>query len=212
MNKLLVKRIATLIAFVLILAGFVWLLVIFYNKPSKDELAKLESLFKITGIFAAAVFFVYKLFTGWLILNLNVRLETERLAAENDIEDHLVIQVILVKGQTDSVWLRDVAIRVSDLNAPAIEGAAPNIIRPVGMDRLNPDISAWAKEGKDRLLNISPGEEARFTAYTVVPRGTVVVLEAVVMGTRPFYNFESSSDDPIQWKSSAVVLPVVKAV
>lgn len=75
------------------------------------NLATLESIGKITGFFLAACFFIYKLFTGWLIINLEVGIEAERIKY-NDISDHLAIHIKLSKGSTDSVWLKDIEVKV----------------------------------------------------------------------------------------------------
>ncbi|MCX2454351.1 hypothetical protein OQX61_23980 [Pedobacter sp. PLR] len=175
-------------------------------------LETLKTIFTIIGFLVASCFFIYKILTGWLIINLNINIDAERNHIDKD-NDHLVIHILLTKGQTDSLWLKNIAIKVIELDGPVKEedlhqdSGKPKIIRPVGMERISSE-KDWQPEGKGRLLTISPSEEARFSAYIQVNSLSVVVLEVVVLGTRPFYGIENKNIDFIQWKASKIVLPV----
>jgi len=171
-----------------------------------------KTVFTIIGFLVASCFFIYKILTGWLIINLNINIDEERIHIDED-NDHLVIHILLTKGQTDSLWLKNIVIKLREMHAPVEEedlhqnSGNFKIIRPVGMDRIRAE-NDWQQEGEDRLLTISPSEETRFSAYIQVNKLSAVVLEVAVFGTRPFHNIENRNDDFLQWKASRIVLPV----
>lgn len=198
----------------LMLTGFIYLLVPFVVKDMDHDLEKLETLFKIVALFAAFYFFSYKLITGWLIINLSIKLETER-QHKDETTDHLIIHVFLSKGHTDSVWMSDLMVQVSEYEqlfnerngAGASTLTGRTLVNAVGTDRIALLGDELVPEDSSRSLNISPGEETRFSAYAQVQRSSIVALEVVVFGKRPFYNIQNFTNDPIQWKASLVVLP-----
>ncbi|HEX5687381.1 MAG TPA: hypothetical protein VFY73_25475 [Ideonella sp.] len=69
-----------------------------------------ETFLKIVALLAGAAFFGWKIFTGWLIINLkmSVCLSRER---RDDETDFLAIVVTLEKGATDSIWLQHITAR-----------------------------------------------------------------------------------------------------
>ncbi|MGQ7856631.1 hypothetical protein ACUN24_20530 [Pedobacter sp. WC2501] len=208
--KLNSRSISAILIFFIPLVFLLGIVCLFIDKT--DQFNDLETVFKVIALYAAFWFFIYKLFTGWLIINLTVDLETERITGENGL-DYLAVHVLLSKGRTDSVWLKDIVINVKTCpgvpDEMAIHAASTNpvLIRPVGINRTLQHDQTWQPEAGNRLLNISPEEGTRFSAFTCVPTGHVVILEAIVLGTRPFYSIEKAKDEPIQWKASKIVLP-----
>lgn len=163
-------------------------------------IAKIETWLKVLGIAAAAGFFLWKLFTGWLIINLQVSLDLQlRVTKKNHI---LAIQVNLKKGATDTLWIRDVSVRVT----PHGTASLPTVIEfseltqlAVGDKKLN-----WAAshpEGKK--ITLSPDESVQFCGY---PRWSQKVRlhlwTPLVFGDRTFWS------QGFQWRASAVSLPV----
>lgn len=172
-------------------------------------LNNIEQLFKVLALFAAFCFFMYKLITGWLIINLKIKLDSLRTAL-NESMDYLVIGVNIEKGNTDSVWLKDIQLKVRTLDQDGNEITA-KIVRPIGFHRSIVEISekeiTWTNGVELRLLNISPSETTSFSAFTQVQKGYVVSVEALILGTRPFYGLERSNPVFIQWKASTIILP-----
>jgi hypothetical protein len=175
----------------------------------------IEEVIKILTFSAALIFFAYKLLVGWMFINLNVKIEPERknLDANND---HLVLKLTLEKGSIDSLWLEDVQIRFSEITETGNELKQTPIgkIKPIGMHKTNfsidgnNDISAlWEGERSDYYV-LSPNEDATFSTYTTVGKGKVILIEVIVLGTRPFYSIQYKHRKPIQWRSSVIVLPV----
>jgi hypothetical protein len=208
--KITSKTVSAVILFFVPLA--VLLAIIYFFVDEKHKFNDLETSFKVVGLYAAFWFFMYKLFTGWLIINLKIDLETDRVAGANGT-DYLAVDVLLSKGPTDSVWLKDIVINVRTFPGFPEESALhalvedPVLIRPVGINRTLQTGSNWRGEPGNRLLNISPDEGTRFSALASAPTDHVVVLEVIVLGTRPFYSIEKAKDELIQWKASKIVLP-----
>lgn len=72
----------------------------------------------------------------------------------------------------------------------------------------NNDISALWEGERSEYYVLSPNENATFSAYTTVAKGKVILVEVIVLGTRPFYSIQYKFRKPIQWRSSLIVLPV----
>ncbi len=163
-------------------------------------IAKIETWLKVLGIAAAAGFFLWKLFTGWLIINLQVSLDLQRQRYDEK-NDILAIQVNLKKGATDTLWIQDVSVRVT----PHGTASLPTVIEfseltqlAVGDKKLN-----WAAshpEGKK--ITLSPDESVQLARTALVPKGTSALVEAAVFGDRTFWS------QGFQWRASAVSLPV----
>jgi hypothetical protein len=177
------------------------------NKP--------EDVIKILTFTAALIFFAYKLLVGWLFINLNLKVEPERINMDAQM-DHFVIKLTLAKGSIDSLWLEDVQLRFSEMTETD-NGFTPvhiSKIKPLGLQKRDfppngkNDISALWEGEKLNYYVLSPKEEATFSTYTTVKKGKVILVEVIVLGTRPFYGMEYKSRKPIQWRSSVIVLPV----
>ena len=173
----------------------------------------LDKIFQVLAIVLAFEFFVYKLLTGWLISNLNVKIGPERIWSE-ELKDHLAIKLTLTKGGIDSLWLKKIHIKLSEVN---IDDPSKNIVikevEPLNYEKrsLEDPNDLWNGKVKAKYT-ISLGEEACFSAYQSVTNGKVIAIEVLVLGTRLFYGIESFSrtEMSIQWRSSVIVLPVKK--
>lgn len=173
----------------------------------------LDKIFQVLVIVFAFEFFVYKLLTGWLISNLNVKIEAERMWSE-ELKDHLAVKLILTKGGIDSVWLKKIHLKVSEvISDDRSKNICINEIEPLNYEKrsLKDPNDLWNGPVKSRYT-ISLGEEACFSAYQPVDSGKVIAIEVLVLGTRFFYGIESfsSTEMSIQWRSSVIVLPVKK--
>jgi hypothetical protein len=173
---------------------------------------KLEDMLKILTFAAGFLFFSYKLLTGWLFINLNVVIEATRQNWEGDM-DHLSLKVTLSKGNIDSLWLEDVEFRLSELvkNGDTFLPKQLELLTPKGIKKNN------VKEGdidwdgvKSTYYVLSPNEDAVFSTYTTIKKQSVILVEGIILGTRPFYGIQFRPRKPIQWKSSIIVLPEKK--
>jgi len=168
-----------------------------------------DKIFQTLAIVLAFEFFVYKLLTGWLISNLNIKIETTREVLDG-ASDHLAIKLTLTKGSIDSLWLESINVRISKLtpeNEPNIELKRPRVVGYLKRTLANDDL--WESPSVDKYT-LSIGEEACFSAYTEIDTGIVLTVEVLVLGTRLFYGIESRAKKSIQWRSSVIVLPAKK--
>jgi len=166
-----------------------------------------KDIFTFIGGVLAVNFFLYKVFTGWLFINLNVNAHPLREKANKGF-DHLTIKIVLSKGTTDSVWLHDIEVRIRtivQLNSRTIY-KNEYWLKPTNFQKLQiKGSNYWYKFGSKHYV-ISSGEEATFTVYTKVKSGDVISAEIVVLGTRPFYGtFQETKVS--QWRSSLIILP-----
>ncbi|MCF0065109.1 hypothetical protein MUK70_06410 [Dyadobacter chenwenxiniae] len=203
------KRKTILFAGLLAIPGLFFLgLYLQYNRSS-DPLKEIEQLFKVLALYAAFCFFVYKLITGWLIINLKIKLDQNRTHIDKSF-DYLAISLNIEKGPTDSVWLKDIQLKVRSFDQQGSE-LESKIIRPIGFQRSEINLSdqnaIWTEQKENRLMTISPGEATSFSAFTTVARECVISVEVLILGTRPFYGLEKAGDEYIQWKASMIVLP-----
>ena len=170
-----------------------------------------KTIFQALGIVIAFNFFMYKMLTGWLFINLTVKIEPERQKAGKVIDD-LAINLTLSKGNIDSVWLQDIQIRICEvtLQRGAEVYTNPRIIRPIGFKKMEPiKDNYWTGTSMPHYV-ISLSEAVPFSAYTQVKKDAVIAAEVLILGTRPFYNaFTFWKNNLIQWRSSVIILPKV---
>lgn len=164
----------------------------------------LSDFLQAFGLLAAGLFFAYKLFTGWLIINLSVGIQTAR-QPHPDGYDLLVATVALDKGTTDTLWLTSVTCRVKPLGTP-LPGSVPGSQQLLGKERYRVKKGRidWNKADPTKGLTLSPGEKTSFAALFFVTPGCVYEVEAVVLGTRPLWAGTTG-----QWRAVAVVLPAL---
>lgn len=202
-----IEYILILIAIIsILLAGIVAL-----NERTEHIIEKIAKFVAAVVVFN---FFMYKLLTGWLFINLSIKAEAERQKGIDGEDDHLKIKITLVKGVTDSVWLEDIQIRLSSVSQYAAQTAFENkIIRPINFKKLhlnydqrNGDCDAW-NGSQDYLYVISSNAETFFSVYDTVPTEIPLSVEIVVLGSRPFYSIGRTKRDKIQWRASLIVLP-----
>ena len=85
----------------------VWLIVIAmitfsiaaYSSYHQTEI---ENKLKVLAFAAGFIFFVYKLLTGWLFINLNLKIDAIREVGKAE-QDHLALKLTLSKGKIDSL-------------------------------------------------------------------------------------------------------------
>src|SRR5690349_10125555 len=114
----------------LIVSVILSIAIYFCFSPSNKQ----EEVIKILSFAAALIFFAYKFLVGWLFINLNVKIEPERKNMNAQI-DHFVIKLTLAKGSIDSLWLKDVQFRFSEMTETD-NGFMPVVIskiKPLGM-------------------------------------------------------------------------------
>lgn len=199
----------------LAIAGVLILSITIFFCLHLPSLGEAEKAVQILALTAALIFFAYKLLAGWLFINLNVKIEPERMNMDANI-DHLAIKLTLEKGSIDSLWLKDIQLRYSEITETnnGLKQIPIGKIKPIGMHKTdfsengNNDISALWEGEKQEYYVLSPNENGTFSTYTTVTKGKVILVEVIVLGTRPFYGIQDKLRRTIQWRSSIIVLPV----
>lgn len=166
------------------------------------NLKDFQALFTGLAIIATAGFFGWKIIAGWLIVNLEIAIETSR-QFKDETNDWLGINLLLKKGNTDALWLKDIAVKIY-----AYDGKPVNqIIRFEEFHSLTISDKKidWDTPSKDkRNYTIAPGEIFRFGKIEAVPSGIPLIIEAAVFGKRAFW------PKGFQWRASCTSLPVKK--
>ena len=166
-------------------------------------LADLKTIAEIAAYVSAAGFFVWKLRSGYLIVNAAISLKVDR-AHRDATTDHLAISATLTKRGIGSLVLHDAQARVTHAQDTLY-------VELVGYDRLSwrTDRSNHGrsilrfdeKSSSKPFLFLTPDEEATFSVYTQVPRFEPCVIEVAVSGKRV------GRKQIGQWRSSVVSLP-----
>jgi hypothetical protein len=172
------------------------------NPPSTRDVIKTYT--EIAAYGAGALFFIYKLIDGYLIVNLSLSGNIRRVKA-NQKEDDLVISATVKKGSNGTLKLRDGRAQVSYLDESDVgrEKEVPFI----GIQRLS--LKSGAKKSRSNsksaaevpFLYLAPEEEATFSCNTRVPSAATCVIRLAFIGTRTW------SWKVGQWRTSLVSLP-----
>ncbi len=164
----------------------------------------LQTLLTIIATASAAGFFIWKIFAGWLVVNLEISIETER-QTQSDTEDLLGFKIQLKKGSTDTLKIKDIRARVCE----QIDGDALHELTFPEIEKLNTNemhIISWKKPFAGRKITLSPGESFHLGRFVRIPVGIPVIIEAAVHGTRTAWGFG------FQWRASIASLPVKRSI
>ncbi|AUT64934.1 hypothetical protein [Paraburkholderia terrae] len=153
---------------------------------------------------AALLYFGYKVFAGWLLLNLTVNIESERQALSGE-DDHLVVKIALAKGKVDSVRLLAAELQ---LTTPERSDITP-VTRMIGsMERLRFPLGERAqwneRDSGNPTLTLSTEETMNLCEHFRVMSGIVYRIEVVVQGDRFRDRLLPSLS---QWRGAAIALP-----
>lgn len=150
--------------------------------------------------FSASVFFIWQIVAGWLVVNVEVSIITERQAID-DSKDWLAFKIVFRKGKTDTLQIKDIKARVRTQDGAIVQGGEFSFDE---IHKLNaPDnIVDWNKFNTDKKnISLSPEESFHVGRYTQVPSGVPLIVEMVLHGTRTFWG------RGFQWRASVVSLP-----
>lgn len=150
----------------------------------------LQTLGTILATFAAGIFFLMKVASGYLVTNAHAELRLDRRSS-GDGEDLLVVEVTVVKGDRGTLRLHDVQALVrcgDDERAIELPGVRRLSFRTERTE-VEPGVEhaflrvLWDRTSKSAPhLNLTPGERATFATCCSVPEGQAVEVEAVVLG------------------------------
>jgi hypothetical protein len=164
---------------------------------------------------AAAIFFLYKAATGYLITNLSVEL-SQRRQAINEEKDYIVITIKLSKGDLDTIALHDVRLRVflanKEVSLPVL--VDDNLRFLVNdHDPMRPTIEFSRYDKTKPVLWLTPGEVIQFEAITEVLSPEIVRIEVAILGQSILTNYITGrrwlakNKWVGQWRASVISLP-----
>jgi len=155
---------------------------------------------EIAGLLSAAAFIAWKIRVGWFAANLNLSISSERIEKDGKY-DFLAVTIILDKGTTDSVYLKDVSLRLT------VDGQKDHSERISGFERLptEGDRLHWPTDGnapKETLPEylLAQGESLQLAKAYEVPSHLPATVEVAVLAKRAFYR-------PFQWRAVHISLP-----
>ena len=165
-----------------------------------------KTIAEFLAFLGAALFFAFKLFTGFFIFNLSVALKCERKTNVTTGTDGLVITASLKKGDMSVLVRHDIRAKVSyETEARVIPfagffRASYHSDTSDGFERKVAVMDTISRSSP--FLNLVPGEEASFSCVTEIPSTATVRVDLVVLGKRAFVGVGVG-----QWRSTAVILP-----
>jgi hypothetical protein len=186
-------------------------------------LANAKDVGQIVAWFSAAVFFLYKLISGYLIGSTSLRVTCSRTAVRSRAgRDYLCIIAIVKRGAGSTLVLHNARARVTyvqgqglpDLRTipeakwvPAVaesetdliaavrlsSGTAPGKVLKIKFDQVSSEAP---------LLNLAPSDEMQFAAVYEVDQSLPCVVEVTILG-KSWATWKRS-----QWRASDISLPI----
>jgi hypothetical protein len=166
-------------------------------------LANVKILAEIVAYASGAAFFLWKLRSGYLIVNAAIKVDVNRVARDSTT-DYLAVSATLLKRGIGSLILQDARARLT-YSGTVVE------VELAGYERLSSRADAKVPS-RTRLvfgtqsrtvpfLFLTPEEEATFSAYAEIPKSAPCLVEVAVSGKRV------GRQRVGQWRSSVVSLP-----
>lgn len=161
----------------------------------------LSELLQAGGIAAAALFFGWKLASGYVATNLTVTLATRRApSASAPGTDLVVVVVTLNKGDREAALLQEIRLGVAPLEPQPADGP---YVRSLDDARIA--LAGAGAQVGPRMVRLSPGESASFEHLLCVPADRLLKLTVQVTcrpGWVPWFFVQ-----PAYSRASAISLP-----
>jgi hypothetical protein len=175
--------------------------------PFKERTEGIEHIATALGIAAAGVFFLYKAFAGYQVVNLDLQLTLERRLSNQLDTDWLKVDVLVSKGDRGTLELHDAKVRVYRPGMAVSEEPLVGVARLSALNftaaRRVRRIVKWEPSADSPFLNLTPGEKTSLGCFLNVHSGAAYVVEAVVIGRRMRSSYLG------QWRASTTSLPPV---
>lgn len=155
------------------------------------ETFKLVSeVFKIIAYSAAALFFLWKFVSGYMVSNLSLDPIVKR-QKHTEGNDYLLIDLKLIKGDRESVVLIAVSLSMKEDTA----------------DPININLESPTVVSEKRMIRMSPGEITQFSHLFTVAASSCCTIEFHIKGhagifSRAFGRYTG------HWKASVISLPL----
>jgi hypothetical protein len=155
---------------------------------------------------AGGIFFGYKAFSGYQIVNLSVTVDAVRSGEKDSGNDFLKVAVSLSKGDRGTVQLHNIRGRIRAETGVTFGVLCFDVFRLDhdwrALGQAQRGVTTWdSLNPRNPLLNLAPNESTILSAYARIPRDAPCVIEVVVLGRR------RSGIQMGQWRASCVSLP-----
>lgn len=186
------------------------------DTKTKFDIAK--DCFEVAAYVAALAFFLYRALSGYFIVDMSVKVSSERRRRPgSDNVDYLAIAVTLKKGERGGVRLHDAQVRLQSDGAENTQLGPKELITIMRVNRtdLEKDLPNVPKRARidwtlippdSPRLNLPPGDETQLTALFEADAGTPYVIDVVILARRIFYGLWNGRLG--QWRASSISLPV----
>jgi hypothetical protein len=174
---------------------------------------------EIAAYLAALLFFTYKVYSGYFVVDMSIGLDCERKRSPgSENKDYLGIRVTLKKGERGGVELHDALVRVTSCIGNQVFGPLP-LVTIARLNRTNPTQDAagstgvlrsridWTQIPKDSpRLNMPPGDESKLAAFVEVDTGVPYMVEVVILARKLLLRKIKTRFS--QWRAAKVSLPL----
>ena len=165
---------------------------------NKENIETTKNRFEVIALILVAAFFMYKMFDGWLVVNMEVIPSLDRVTGVS--KDYLSVNVILKKKDRAAIKINHIKMIVVDFNSGQRIGGVHLFD---GVNKLIKKASGhiW-EEDKAAMIRMAPNSQMEFSKYISIPKDIPVKVDISVMATRNFW-FRMG-----QWRVSKISLPL----
>lgn len=169
-------------------------------------LEEAKQLAEIFAVGSAGGYFLYKLISGYFIVNLTINLNCDRQVSQAPDKDLIAVIVTLDKEDRGSLELHDASVKVEYKGGSEViklVGFERNSYGPHGsFDKGFKEMNWAVRSKKSPFLRMTPGEKTQLTAICLVPSHKECIVQASVLGKK------TKSWKIGQWKAACVSLPL----
>jgi len=169
-------------------------------------LESIKTIFEILAYASAAIFFIFKAYSGAFYVSLSLHLKSDKRKKLNDQEDILVIDLTLIGGENASLDIYQVQGRITYNNTVEeifnLEG-----VKRLTINNINNDLEIhvpWTIYTENKY-RVSLKESTSFAKTLIVPNNAVCEIEVIVVGSRK--KFFGRKPTISQWRASQISLP-----
>lgn len=149
-----------------------------------------KNIAEAVALVMAALFFLFKLVSGYLVSNLTLSVTCRRAKhPRNPGQELLAVDLTLTKGDRESALLKKITITVT----PQGKAAEAKQLQGLGI------------KGKSRMIRLAAGEGTQFSEVWFIPRDSVCSVEVAVDARVGFVPVMLPLE--AHWKASTVSLP-----
>lgn len=144
----------------------------------------LKDLGQCLAWMAAAGFLAWKVWTGYMLINLSIELTTSRFPSPEEGKDYLLLRLALTKGDRAKLSLRKVVFRIKPTKGQSIEVSLGHKELSVGSN--------------GRALRLTPGEATHFERWSIISAREPYLVIAELQGKAAIHG---------PWRATSVTLP-----